>query len=372
MQKMSSEAERRARLASVAVDFSFIVNQAATSIPKPSERVLESQLTSQLSSAVFKSVDIGEDTWGQVSVPDEDDSEDNVMLVSNVGFMIQPKPKWVSAPSGVASDAALVEDLRSFDDRTTERVDRSKWSRVWDDEEDEQEERDEDGVNVLDGLQVEIEDMTSSPDVDQGVEDVPSLFSVALVEERARNKPPRELRVVTRVSDRTLLQSICVDGADIMTNAPSSAQLSSSEIEGLLPACAMVIPHPGECPPSPDDYRRPLPPRGPVPYRRWVYGEERDRAVDRLLSHRQLKRHPGLWRKKSRELPPMLEVTPKRRHIEADIPVKAVDPPAPAPAPEPAAAVVVRQHVEAAAVSLQAKGKKLPKNLLLMLQKAPK
>jgi hypothetical protein len=150
---------------------------------------------------------------------------------------------------------------------------------------------------VTDGP-VSVAEGSLSPLVDEDV----ALFSTQALHARAPEFP-REVRVRSRPRDAEALRAVCVDGRAVLRDALAVELLCDVESAGAtLPAVGTVISVPGECPPSPDrpeDWAR-LPARLPQ-HRKWTFVHKRPSSPPPISRH-QLKRHPGLARKRVRQL----------------------------------------------------------------------
>jgi hypothetical protein len=315
-----AEAERKRRLTSVAIDYSVIVQAASVPVVQPMERVTK-QLTGQLQRALEGRLEL-EDTWSALPAQEQvDGDQDNggLTLFTMAGRREATKvaPLLVAA-RGVADDAELVTEPQPV--AKTLAVERSAWEGV---------EMDVEEIAAAPAPAVELEHVAEradseieSADSDADAEDE-SLVSRRVVASRTRVKRHREPVVAARERNRSDLSALCVTAKDL----PTFDTLDCDRVAALLPAPAVVIPHAGEQPPSPDmpgtRYRSP-----PPSHRRWQFDESGREQAEASVSARQRRRHPGVLRKVRSSVPEvrMVElpvVAPKEEVVAPVAPIRS-------------------------------------------------
>ncbi len=361
-----AEAERRRRLSSVAVDASVIFEGASIRTSQPLERVTK-QLTGQLERALEDRLDLQE-SWQVTpvaSAQDEDSGDEGMSLFSAVGKKrASATPVVLVAARGVADDAQLVGD--EVVEPAAKVMRRSDWEKL-EEEGDESGELDE-AVAVQMDI-VEHEEARAAGEAQEDVADNVNFFSDRVKASRPKYERHREPVMAARDRDRAALALLCVDPASLSQQTPI---VSVEEAAATLPAAAIVVPHPGEQPPSPDlpqkKYCRPAP-----THKRWTFREAGEKQINEIVSARQRKRHPGLVRKLRKTTADMVmvqevvevkkEKKPQKKKQLSTNPsvVSAAD-----TASKPAApAVVATVDLVALARAKKSGPKKLPKNLML-------
>jgi len=232
---------------------------------------------------------------GEEKIEEEEEEEELQLFTAKLLEKAATEERKDVAPRGAA-----VEKFEELKEETqTRRISRTEW-------EDSQDSEDEDEMEMQPEMDFEVvEDVEKieDKDEDEESEDV-AMFSTRLLEERPVYKRERVDR--SRVTDRTVLSNLCAafpleqiqdEGKDL----PNVETVTAS-----LPAPAVVIPFPGEQPPSPDTPRKKV--RRKIEHKQWVFNEDPAKEVDKLVSKRTRKRHPGIPRKMRATIPDMVEI----------------------------------------------------------------
>ncbi len=298
--KEAAEAERRRRLASVAIDYSAIVETAAVKSVQPMERVTK-QLSGLLDRAMDQTMQF-DDAWKDdketKKEEEEEKEEDHMLLFSSVLKQSSVVASSLVPARGVADDSQLVVERK--EEPKTVKVLRSEWAKL------DQNDDDDDGdVDLLPDVQLDlVEREVCESRIDDEEEQGPvSLFSERVIAGRQMYKRQREpAPVAEKQVDRAALELLCVDGKDLMAKSRDNLCLFAvSDVEAMLPGNAIVVPHPGEQPPSPDPVKKAA--AKPKVHKRWAFNQIRDEAIDQMVTARQRKRNPGVVRKLRRTLP---------------------------------------------------------------------
>lgn len=301
--KEAAEAERRRRLASVAIDFSTIVETASVKAVQPLERV-----TKQLSGLLDRVMDDAmqfDDDWSRSAPVEEIGEEDRVPLFSKAvltqSAALAARPDSLVPTRGVADDSKLVVEQVVPSNLVVTR--RSEWA-LQGSEDSSDSSSSSNEVLLSPPVEIEIVEpgAESSPlaVVGEAAEEDVNFFSEKVIAGRQMYKRQRESLPTAVKADREALALLCVDGKTLRDSSGIDHVFVAAEVESLLPGDAVVVPHAGEQPPSPD---LPRAVKKPKVHKRWVFGRVREEAIDAMMSTRQRRRHPGLIRKMRSTLP---------------------------------------------------------------------
>jgi hypothetical protein len=247
---------------------------------------------------------------------------------------------------GVADDSKLVVEQPEVPKVIL--IQRSEWQG-----DNSESERGSRAVEVVPELEIMESGVDSMQRFDNNEEAV-IFFSERVIAGRQMFKRVREAPTVTKEVDRETLALLCVDGKEMIEKSLLWSVPCAADVAASLPCAAVVVPHPGEQPPSPDFPQKKPTTRPPV-HKRCVFNQIRDEKIESMVSPREQRRHPGVLRKLRKSLPQKMMVDVVEECYEQHAP--------PAPVTLPTKVAVV----DAVAVARAAKMKgtmKIPKNLM--------